>query len=157
MSKERRSNAGRWILAVQALAFFVVGGQRWAFPEETCPHMALSRAVAEDRIECPEYTGDRPVFEMYTFSLGKHLTMIGIVFGYFALLGRSKAAIQVGLVYAPVALLLDWVPPLTWFGSTGASTSVFPPIAWAALISCVLSAAGLAINARHSEWSSDAA
>lgn len=153
MSNGSRANIGRWILAFQAIVFFVLGGvDVWAYPEETCPYMAASRAVAEDRIQCPDYSGDSPVFEMYTFSLGKHLTMIGVVFTYFALRGRSKEAIQAGLVYAPVALLLDWIPPLTWLDSSGAGTSLFPPIFWAALISCALSAAGLVLNARHSEW-----
>ena len=153
MSNGSRANIGRWILAFQALVFFVLGGvEVWAYPQETCPYMAASRAVAEDRIRCPDYSGDHPVFEMYTFSLGKHLTMIGVVFAYFALRGRSKEAIQAGLAYAPVALLLDWIPPLTWLDSSGAGTSLFPPIFWVALISCALSAAGLVLNARHSEW-----
>ena len=124
----------------------------WAFLQGTCPYLAASRAVAEDRIQCPDNSGGHPVFEMYTFSLGKHLTMIGVVFVYFALRGRGKEAIQAGLVYAPVALLLDWIPLLTWFDSSGAGTSLFPPIFWLALISCALSAAGLVLNARHSEW-----
>lgn len=153
MPSESRSNAGRWILVFQALTFFVIGGfEVWAFPNETCSYMAMSRAVAEDRIQCPEYVGDHPVFEMYTFSLGKHLTMIGVVFACFAVRGRSKGAIQAGLVYVPVALVLDCIPPLTWFRATGAGTSLLPPIAWAAIISCALSSAGLALNSRHSEW-----
>ncbi len=156
MSSTALSNAGRWLLAVQALVFFAAGGlYLWSRPEETCPLMAQSRAVAETLIQCPEYAGVHPVFEMYTFSLGKHLTMIGIVFVYFAVLGQSKVAIQAGLIYAPVALLVDWIPPLTWLRATGAGTSLFPPIAWAALISCALSAAGLVLNDRHSEWRSD--
>ena len=157
MSRIAVSNAGRWLLGFQALVFFALGGlQIWSQPEETCPLMARSRAVVEDLIQCPAYVGEHPVFEMYTFSLGKHLTMIGIVFAYFALLGRSKTAIQAGLIYAPIALLVDWIPPLTWLRETGAGTSLFPPIAWLALISCALSAAGLVLNARHSEWRSDA-
>jgi hypothetical protein len=157
MSSKSRSNAGRWLLAIQALVFFVMGGfQLWTYPAETCPYMAQSRAIAEARIECPDYSGDHPVFEMYTFSLGKHITMIGIVFTCFAVLGRSKMAIQAGLIYVPVALLADWIPPVTWLNASGASTSLVPPISWAALISCVLCAAGLALNARHSEWAGDA-
>ena len=153
MSNGLRSNAGRWILLFQALFFFVLGGfEVWAYPNEMCPYMAAGRAVAEDRVQCPEYVGVHPVFEMYTFSLGKHVTMIGIFFAYFALRGQSKAAIQAGLLYVPVALLLDWVPPLTWFSTTGAGTTLFPPIFWLAMISCALSAIGLALNARHSEW-----
>ena len=93
-----------------------------------------------------------PEAEMYTFSLGKHLTMIGIVFAYFALRGRSRAAIQAGLIYAPVALLIDWIPPLTWFAATGSGTSLFPPIFWVAVVSCALSAVGLTMNFRHVEW-----
>jgi hypothetical protein len=148
-----RSNAGRWILLFQALVFFVVGGlQIWAFPTEACPFMARSRAVVVDLIQCPAYTGEHPVFEMYTFSLGKHLTMIGVVFSYFALLGRSRAAIQAGLIYAPVALLVDWIPPLTWLAATDSSTSLFPPILGVALVSCLLSAIGLSLNFRHAEW-----
>ena len=153
MSEGFRSNAGRWILLFQALVFFVVGGiEVWAYPKETCPYMAQSRAVVEDLVRCPEYTGDHPVFEMYTFSLGKHLTMIGVVFAYFALGGRSKAAIQAGLIYVPVALLVDWIPPLTWLAVAGAGSSLFPPIAWVALVSCALSGVGLLMNARDSEW-----
>ncbi len=155
MSNGSRSNAGRWILVLQAFVFFVVGGlEVWIYPQEVCPYMAASRAVAEDRIQCPDYSGDHPVFEMYTFSLGKHLTMIGVVFAYFGLRGRSKVAIQTGLIYMPVALLIDWVPPLTWFDASGAGTSLFPPIFWAALISRALSAAGLVLNQRHPEWMS---
>ena len=155
MSKGSRFNPGRGILVLQALVFFVLGGlQVWAFPGETCPYMARSRAVVEERIQCPQYSGEQPIFEMYTFSLGKHITMIGVVFLYFGLWGRSRAAIQAGLVYAPVALLVDWIPPLTWLHTSGAGTSQFPPIAWLALISCALSAAGLILNLRHSEWSS---
>ncbi len=154
MTNGFRSNPGRWILVFQALVFFAAGGfEVWAFPTETCHFMALSRAVAEDLIQCPAYSGDHPVFEMYTFSLGKHLTMIGIVFAYFGLRGRSKAAIQAGLLYMPVALLLDWLPPLTWLHASGAGTSLFPPIFWAAMVSCGLSAAGLVLNARNAEWS----
>lgn len=148
-----RFNAGRWILAFQALGFFVLGGvQVWLFPEQTCPYMAASRAVAEGFIKCPDYLGEHPVFEMYTFSLGKHLTLIGVVFGYFAIRGQSQAAIQVGLVYAPVATLLDVIPPWTWLHTSGVSTSLFPPIFWQAIISCALSGAGLIANARHGEW-----
>ncbi len=158
MSNGSRSNAGRWILVLQAFVFFVVGGlEVWIYPQEVCPYMAASRAVAEDRIQCPDYSGDHPVFEMYTFSLGKHLTMIGVVFAFFAMRGRSKAAIQAGLIYLPLALLLDWIPPLSWFHTTGAATSLVPPIAWAALFSCALSAVGLVLNARHSEWMGDPA
>ena len=156
MSEGPRFNPGRWILVFQALVFFVLGGvQVWAYPVESCPYMARARDVAEERIQCPQYSGEQPVFEMYTFSLGKHLTMIGIVFAYFGLRGRSKAAIQAGLVYAPVALLVDWIPPLTWLHATGAATSLFPPIAWVALVSCALSAAGLVLNSRHPEWSTE--
>jgi hypothetical protein len=148
-----RSNPGRWILAFQALVFFVIGGsQLWAFPEESCPHMARSRAVVEERVVCPAYTGVQPVYEMYTFSLGKHLTMIGVVFAFFALGSRSKAGITAGLLYVPVALLVDWIPPLTWLNATGAGTSLLPPIFWLAVVSCALSATGLALNARHPEW-----
>ena len=158
MSNGSRTNLGRWILAVQALIFFVLGGfEVWAFPTETCTYMGRSRAVVEDQIRCPEYSGEHPIFEMYTFSLGKHLTMIGVVFAFFAMRGRSKAAIQAGLIYLPLALLLDWIPPLSWFHTTGAATSLVPPIAWAALVSCALSTVGLVLNARHSEWMGDPA
>ena len=148
-------NGGRWLLGVQMLVFFVLGGfQLWAFPEETCPYMALSRAVVEDRVACPQYAGDHPVFEMYTFSLGKHLTMIGVVFAWFAIRGRSKAVIHAGLVYVPVALAIDCVPPLTWLGSAGVVGPGWPPICVAALLSVALSAAGIVWNARAAEWQS---
>ena len=154
MSKVRRSNAGRWILLVQALVFLVFGGlEVAAYPAETCPYMAQSRAIAEDLIRCPTYSGTHPIFEMYTFSLGKHLAMIGIVFVFFAVRGRSQAAIQAGLIYVPVTLLIDWIPVVSWLGAAGASTSSFPPLVMAALISCLLSASGLWLNGRHSEWS----
>ena len=157
MSSKALTNAGRWLLGLQALVFFALGGlQLWSQPEETCPLMARSRAVVETLVQCPAYVGEHPVFEMYAFSLGKHLSMIGIVFLVFAVFGRSKAAIQAGLIYVPIALLVDWIPPLTWLRQSGAGTSLFPPIAWGALISCGLSTAGLLLNARHSEWRSDA-
>ena len=157
MTSGFRSNPGRWILVFQALAFFVVGGlEVWVYPTATCHLMALSRGVVEDLIQCPSYVGVHPVFEMYTFSLGKHLTMIGIVFAYFGLRGSSKTAIQAGLLYAPVALLLDWIPPVTWLSTSGAGASLFPPIAWVAVVSCALSAVGLVLNGRSSEWNSEA-
>ena len=152
----RRSNAARWILAFQALVFLMLGGlEVWAFPKEVCPFMAASRSLAEEAISCPEYVGEHPIFEMYTFSLGKHLTMIGAVFVYFAIAGRSKAAIQLGLLYPPVALLIDLIPPWTWFSTSGVGTSLFPPLFWLAMISCALSCAGLVLNARHGEWAAD--
>ena len=155
MSNLSRTNAARWILSFQALVFFIAGGfEIMAFPKEMCPYMGKMRAVVEDRIECPEYLGDHPIFEMYTFSLGKHVLMIGLMFAYFAVFGRSKAAIQAGLIYAPLTLAIDWIPPLTWLTSSGASTTLFPPIFWSAVLAFVLSAAGLSINARHSEWTS---
>jgi hypothetical protein len=34
----------------------VVGGfELWAYPKESCAYMALSHAVSEDRIQCPEF------------------------------------------------------------------------------------------------------
>ena len=155
MSNRSRTNAARWILSFQALVFFIAGGfEIMAFPKEMCPYMGKMRAVVEDRIECPEYLGDHPIFEMYTFSLGKHQLMIGLVFAYFAVIGRSRSVIQAGLIYGPVAHLIDWIPPLTWLTSSGASTTMFPPILGSAVLLCVLSAVGLPINARHSEWTS---
>lgn len=151
MSNGLRSNAGRWILLFQALFFFVVGGfEVWAYPNEMCPYMAAGRAVAEDRVQCPEYAGVHPVFEMYTFSLGKHQLMIGLFFLGFAVRGRSRAVIQAGLVYVAVAHLVDWIPPLTWLA--GASSSLLPPIGLAAVIFTVLNAVALVLNSRHSEW-----
>ena len=153
MAKPDLTNPGRWVVVLQASVFFVVGGfELWAFPKETCPYMALSRAVVEERVVCPEYVGESPVFEMYTFSLGKHITMIGIVFLYFAMRGRSKDLVQAGLLYPPIALLVDWAPPLTWFADTGAGASLTPPIFWLALVSCALSAVGWVLNERHPEW-----
>ena len=153
MSNQFRSNRGRWILLFLTLAFLIPGGiEVWAFPKEICPYMAFGRSVAEDQVQCPAYTGEHPVFEMYSFSLGKHLTMIGLVFAYFALRGGSKEAIQLGLVYVPVALWIDWIPPLTWFDSSGVGTSIFPPIFWVAVFSTPLSVLGLWINGRHWEW-----
>ncbi len=153
MSIRTLNNAGRWILLFQVLVFCVAGGfEVMAFPTEMCPYMGKLRALVEDRIECPAYVGEHPIFEMYTFSLGKHQMMIGLVFAYFSLFGRSKAVIQAGLIYVAVAHVIDWIPPLTWLTSSGASTTLFPPIFWAAVLLCVLSTAGLIINARHPEW-----
>ena len=153
MSQVDRSNLGRWILAIQALPGFVIGGSLlWAFPEQSCPLMAESRGVAEALVQCPAFVGENPVFEMYTFSLAKHITMIGVVFTYFAVFGRSKQAIQAGLLYIPITLLADWVPPLTWLREAGASAELLPGIARLALGSCVLSGLGLWLNARHPEW-----
>ena len=60
MSNESRSNAGRWLLAFQALVFFVVGGfEVWAYPQETCPYMATSRSLVEERIVFVEGAGRR--------------------------------------------------------------------------------------------------
>lgn len=147
-------NAGRWILGIQALVFFVIGGfEIAAFPTEACTYMGRARGVVADLIACPSYSGAQPVFEMYTLSLGKHIAMIGLVFLYFAVRGRSQAAIQVGLIYAPIALLFDWIPVVTWLGASGASDSVFPVIAQVAVLSTLLSAAGLWANAHHPEWS----
>ena len=151
MSIRSRSNPARWILGIQALVLFVFGGfEVSAFPTEMCPYMAAGRAIAQDLIECPAYTGENPVFEMYTFSLGKHQLMIGLFFLGFAVRGRSRAVIQAGLVYVAVAHLVDWIPPLTWLA--GASSSLLPPIGLAAVIFTVLNAVALVLNSRHSEW-----
>jgi hypothetical protein len=153
MSRRFRSNAGRWILALQAFVFLVFGGfELWAYPAQTCPYMASSRSVVEALVVCPSYDGEAPVFEMYTFSLGKHITMIGLLFLYFAFRGRSRSSIDAGLLYIPAALLLDWIPALTWFDSSGAGTGLFPPIFWAATVSCALSLFGVTRNAKHAEW-----
>jgi hypothetical protein len=153
MVQADRSNVGRWILGIQGFAGFVMSGSlMWMLPEQACPLMAESRGVAEALVQCPAYVGENPVFEMYTFSLAKHITMIGVVFTYFAAFGRSKQAIQAGLLYFPITLLMDWVPPLTWLQEAGAGAELFPGIARVALASCVLSGLGFWLNARHSEW-----
>jgi hypothetical protein len=158
MAQADSSNVGRWILGLQALLMFVIAGSlMWMRPEQACPLMAESRGVADALVQCPAYVGENPVFEMYTFSLAKHITMIGVVFTYFAAFGRSKQAIQAGLLYFPITLLVDWVPPLTWLREAGVSAELIPGIARLALASCALSGVGLWLNARHSEWEAGAA
>jgi hypothetical protein len=156
MTGVSRTNAGRWILLVQVLVLFVFGGlEIWAFPAEMCPYMAASRAIAEDRVVCPSYSGENPIFGMYTFSLGKHLTMIGLTFAYFALRGRSRAAIQAGLLYVAIAHIIDGIPPITWMHASGVGTSLFPTISWAAVILSVLSGVGMWLNVNHAEWKTE--
>ena len=149
----RSRNGGRGVLLAESL-FVLVGGLSIALaPEQACQRMAELRGIAADAVECPSYTGTMPVFEMYTFSLGKHQALIALVFAYFALLGRSRAAINVGLVYLAVAAALDAIPVATWFSDREIVTAAFPGIFLLALVFSAGALFGVPLNSRHREWS----
>jgi hypothetical protein len=92
------------LLAFQALVVGLGGVSIWVFPEEACARMAGLRALVSDAIRCPRYLGEHAVFEMYNFSPGKHHAMLGLLLGYFAAFGRSRAAINLGFIYFAVAM-----------------------------------------------------
>jgi hypothetical protein len=128
--------------------FVASGIGLWATPETACQNLAGSRGLVASAVQCPSYTGAHAVFEMYSFSLGKHFWMIGLVFGYFALRGR-RDAVAAGLIYVPVALAIDCLPPLSWFAEAG----VVGPASWAPIytltaVSAAMGAVGLIANAR---------
>ena len=146
-----RRNWARGLLLAESL-FVIVGGLSIALaPEEACQRMAALRGLLQDAVQCPSYTGAQPVFEMYTFSLGKHQALIALLFSYFALLGTSKAAINSGLLYWAVAGILDAIPVLTWLSSGEIVTSGFPGIFVLALVFTVIGSLGIPLNSRHSE------
>lgn len=134
----------RWMLALQAVFFVAAGIGMWSDPEALCHSLATSRGLAASAVHCPTYTGAHAVFEMYSFSLGKHFAMLGVLFAYFALRSSGRDVVAAGLIYVPVALALDCVPPLTWFAEAG----VVGLSSWAAIytltaVSAAMSAVGL--------------
>ncbi len=134
-------------------AFVIVGGLAIALaPEEACERMAALRGLATSAVRCPSYVGAEPVFEMYTFSLGKHQAMIAMVFSYFALAGSSKAAINIGLAYLAVAASLDAIPVVTWFSTNDLVVSSFPGVFLMALVFTAVAAAAIPANHRSREW-----
>ena len=134
------------------MACFVgIGGVAiWALPEDACPRWAALRGVEAALIDCPAYVGEHPVLELYNFSLGKHFVLLALFIGYFALLGRSRAAINLGYVYLATAMALDILPVVTWVGPL--VQAPFPPIALAGLGFVFLAVIGIRANSRHSEW-----
>lgn len=147
-----RRNWARGLLSLEA-AFVIVGGLSVALaPEEACSRMAALRGLGDGPFSCPSYVGAQPVFEMYTFSLGKHQALIAALFVYFALFGRSKAVINAGLVYLPVATLLDAVPVYTWFSEHGLVTAPVPGILVLAGAFTLVAAISLPLNMQHPEW-----
>ncbi len=147
----RARNGARGLLAVMA-AFVSAGGLgMWLAPEEGCTRWAALRGLAPSTIECTGYSGEHAVAELYGFSLSKHHTMLGLLFFYFAIFGRSREAIDLGFAYLALAMLLDSVPVFTWIAPL---VSVSPaPIGVAGLVFLMLSALGIRTNSRHPEWS----
>jgi hypothetical protein len=134
------------------IIFTFTGLMIMSSPTETSIRMGMSRGVVEQNIISPSYNGENPVFEMYTFSLGKHITMIGALFIIFGLFGNSKAVIDAGFIYMPITLFVDWMPVITWLRTSGASSSLFPGIFWAMVVTTVICIVGLIFNARSTEW-----
>ena len=153
MTSTRSSrNWARGILLSQCL-FVLVGGLAITLaPEQACERMAALRGIREATVQCPRYTGAEPVFEMYTFSLGKHQALIALVFSYFAVFGRSKAAINIGLIYLSVAASLDAIPVLTWLADSEVVISPFPRIFFLALVFTLSALFAVPANIRHHEW-----
>ena len=143
-------NWSRPLLAIQALVVGLGGVGIRVFPEEACARMAGLRALVADAISCPRYLGEHAVFEMYNFSLGKHHAMLGLLFGYFAAFGRSRAAINLGFIYFAVAMSLDVLPVLTWLEPS--SSTVWPPIARAGVLFLFFACLGIHWNGRAREW-----
>ena len=96
----RSRNWARGILLSQCL-FVVVGGLAITLaPEQACERMAALRGIREAAVQCPSYTGAEPVFEMYTFSLGKHQALIALVFSYF-----SRSSVEAKLPSTSVSFI----------------------------------------------------
>ena len=148
----RSRNWARGVLLSECL-FVLVGGLAITLaPEQACERMAALRGIPEVAVQCPSYTGAEPVFEMYTFSLGKHQALIALVFSYFAFFGRSKAAINIGLIYFAVAGSLDAIPVLTWFADSELVISPFPGIFVLAFVFTLGALFAVPANTRHHEW-----
>lgn len=143
------SKLARGLLVAQAVFFVAAGIGLWAQPEAACHNLAASRGLVASAVQCPSYTGAHAVFEMYSFSLGKHFWMIGVLFSYFALRSGRRDAVAAGLVYVPVALALDCLPPLSWFAEAGVvGPSSWAPIYTLTAVSALMGAVGLIANSR---------
>ena len=110
------------------------------------------RGLEGDFSSCPRYIESDAVAGLYNFSLSKHHTLLGISFMYVATLGKSREAINLGLVYFAAAMSLDSWPIYTWL--SGAVASGLPPIGRAGLGFIVISMVGIVFNSRHQEWRS---
>ena len=149
----KRRNWGRGLLVVETLLFGSAGFWLWTQPELACQFMGESRGILESLVRCPSYAGEHPVFEMYSFSLAKHIAMLNIAFAYFAIFGRSKEGINAGFIYLAFANALDCVPIVTWFASSEAlSPGTWPPMFRIGALSVILAAVGVPLNSRHAEW-----
>ena len=147
----KRRNFGRGLLAMQASLVFIAGMGMLLTPEQGCERWVSLRGVEPAAGACPQNDGQHAVAALYNFSLNKHHALLGIMFFYFATLGRSRDAINIGFVYFFAAMSLDSLPVYTWLSSTVELS--FPPIARLGVLYGVISAAGIAMNVRHPEWS----
>jgi hypothetical protein len=139
------------LLAMQA-GFVAVGGLgMWLAPEEGCQRWAALRGIELAAIECPRYVGEHAVLEMYNFSLSKHHAMLGVLFAYFAVYGRSREVINLGFAYFAIAMALDSAPVFTWLSPLVSAS--FPPIGRSGLVFVAIAALGIYWNSRHPEWS----
>ena len=77
--------------------------------------------------------------------------MLGLLFGFFAIFGRSREFINLGFAYFAIAMALDSVPVFTWLSPM--VEVPLPPVGRAGLVFVAIGALGLYLNSRHSEWS----
>ena len=142
------------MLATQACFVAIGGFGMWIVPEEGCLRWAAMRGIEPASIECPRYIGEHVVLEMYNFSLSKHHAMLGMMFAYLALFGRSRVVINLGFAYFALAMALDSLPVYTWLAPL--VIEPLPRIGVAGLAFVGFSALGMWINSRHPEWSGTA-
>lgn len=141
------SQLARGMLALMAAAVMASGLGLALAPSEGCVRWAGLRGLPESAIVCPSYNAAAPVLELYNFSLGKQLAFAGGLFLVIAIVRPSRRAIDVGLAYFALAMLIDSIPVLTWLDSIVVESP--PPVSRAGFLFAAWSAAGIYANAHR--------